>query len=384
MSTDNANGEPSLLDSQSEDAAIAENTRRQCIWFLTGQLAADEPVRHVAINREKFLIGRRPTLNLCLPCRTVSSIHAEIVNTESSLSLLDLGSTNGTFVNGRRILESILLKEDDIVQFGDVALRVRKQSAQINTRTAREDVFDQALALVHFDELMAQQNVVPYFQPIVQLSDGHTVAHEVLGRSHVDGLETPHAMFRAAARLNLEVELSRMFRWKGIQAAAAFPDTSAAIFVNTHPLELDDPALYESMKSIRKLNTTHKITLEIHERAVTNPTKMAELRAVLNDLDIRLAYDDFGAGQARLNDLCEVPPDYIKFDISLIRNIHLVSSRRQNMIATLVQMVSELEVIPLAEGIESEAESRVCTQLGFELAQGFYFGRPRPAWLSKN
>ena len=378
MSPDNAHDELSLLDSQSEDAAIAENGCQQCIWFLSGQFVPDEPVRHVAINREKFLIGRRPTLNLCLPCPTVSSIHAEIVKTESSLVLLDLGSTNGTYVNGKRILEPVSLSEDDIVQFGDVALRVLSQSAQYNTLTAREDVFDQALTLVHFDELMSQQNVVPYFQPIVQLSDGQTVGFEVLGRSHVDGLETPQAMFRAAARLNLEVELSRMFRWKGIQAAVAFPSASAGIFVNTHPLELDDPALYESMKSIRKLNTAHKITLEIHERAVTNPAKMTELRAVLNDLDIRLAYDDFGSGQARLNELFEVPPDYLKFDISLIRNIHMVSSRRQNMIASLVQVVRELEVIPLAEGVESESESSVCKQLGFEMAQGFYFGRPLP------
>ena len=384
MSTENSNSELLSSDNQLDGTSVAETIYRQCIWFLSGQFTPDESVRHVAINREKFLIGRRTTLDLCLPCRTVSSVHAEVGEVESSLFLRDLGSTNGTFVNGKRILEPVLLNENDIVQFGDVAVRVLKQMAVAKSRTASEDVFDHALALVHFDELMAQENIVPYFQPIVQFSDSQIVAYEVLGRSHVDGLETPHAMFRAAARLNVQVELRRMFRWKGIQAAASFLSESAGIFVNTHPLELDDPALRESMESIRKLNATHRITLEIHERAVTNVARMAELRALLNDLDIGLAYDDFGAGQARLNELFEVPPDYIKFDISLIRDIHLVSARRQNMIASLVRMVQELEVIPLAEGVESEGECSACSQLGFEMAQGFYYGRPLPAWLAKD
>ena len=51
----------------------------------------------------------------------------------------------------------------------------------------------------------------------------------------------------------------------------------------------------------------------------------------------------------------------------------------QQMIATLVQMARDLGIVPLAEGIETQAESETCLQLNFELAQGFYHGRPAPA-----
>ena len=105
---------------------------------------------------------------------------------------------------------------------------------------------------------------------------------------------------------------------------------------------------------------------------------MHRLRDALRDMDISLAYDDFGAGQARLLELTEVPPDYVKFDINLIRNIHLGNAGRQQTLQTLVRMVRELGIATLAEGIECAEEVEVCRQIGFDYAQGYYFGRPAP------
>ncbi|MFN7291976.1 MAG: EAL domain-containing protein, partial [Pirellula sp.] len=51
---------------------------------------------------------------------------------------------------------------------------------------------------------------------------------------------------------------------------------------------------------------------------------------------------------------------------------------RVNLIRSIVQIVLDLNVVPLAEGIETEAEAKVCLELGFQLAQGYYFGRPSP------
>lgn len=257
----------------SASAPARDGTMTQCVWFLSGQMVPGEPLRHVPINCSPFRIGRRPTLNLCLPCNAVSSVHAEIVNTGGQLELRDLGSTNGTFVNGTRVLEPVPLRSDDIVQIADVVLRVQKESSVSSSQTVCADVYDKAFALVQFDRLMVEQSVVPHYQPIVTLDDAQVVAYEVLGRSRILGLETPAAMFGAAARLNLEIELSRMFRWKGIQASTTFPKPPH-LFVNTHPLELEGEGLYESMRAIRELTSTQEITLEIHEAAVTSPERM--------------------------------------------------------------------------------------------------------------
>ena len=62
----------------------------------------------------------------------------------------------------------------------------------------------------------------------------------------------------------------------------------------------------------------------------------------------------------------------------MIQDIHKGSSQRQQMLAHLVQLVAELGIVPLAEGIECEEEGSVCRELGFVLAQGFCYGKPAP------
>jgi EAL domain-containing protein (putative c-di-GMP-specific phosphodiesterase class I) len=104
---------------------------------------------------------------------------------------------------------------------------------------------------------------------------------------------------------------------------------------------------------------------------------LKEVRAALKSLDIGLAFDDFGSGQTRLAELAVVHPDYIKFDISLIRSID-AHPERQEMVATLVRMVKRLGLIALAEGVETKEECAACVEIGFDLAQGYYFGRPAP------
>jgi len=347
-------------------------------WFLVGKLDERGPVCHVPINTSPFSIGRRPDCALCLPYQTISGTHAEIVVNGDRLNLHDRDSTNGTYLNGQVVRQPAVLKQDDLIQFADVALRVQYQGAKNYAQTRQHDVYDQALALVQFDKLMSESCVTPHYQPIVKTNSQEVVGYEVLGRSRLYGVETPGAMFKAAAKLNLEVQLSQMLRWEGIQQSDAFA-TPPHLFVNTHPSELQEPGLIESIASVREVNPTQPLTLEIHEAAVSDGHAMAELRDALNDLNVRLAYDDFGSGQARLAELVEVRPDYMKFDISLIRDIHVASAKHQQMVASLVNMVRELDVLPLAEGIECEAESDTCVQLGFELGQGFFYGKPAPA-----
>ena len=118
---------------------------------------------------------------------------------------------------------------------------------------------------------------------------------------------------------------------------------------------------------------------------MTDPVQMRELHGQLRALDMKLAYDDFGAGQARLVELIDVPPDYLKFDRKLIQDIHAASAQRQQMLGTLVRMVRDLGIAPLAEGVETEEEASTCGQLGFTLAQGYLYGRPEGpnSWRGK-
>jgi len=77
-----------------------------------------------------------------------------------------MGSTNGTYVNGNRAKEPVVLAEDDLVQFANLPFRVRVQSTEETPHTVRESAGDRSLALVLFDKLMSERAVTPFVQPI--------------------------------------------------------------------------------------------------------------------------------------------------------------------------------------------------------------------------
>ncbi len=356
---------------------VADKDVTKSIWFLVGQVDESGPNRCIPIHSSPYLIGRRADLGLCLPRRTISTVHAELSFKGQDVFVQDLNSTNGTYVNGRRISAPTQLHEEDLLQIADVPFRLRRQAANQQGRTVSEDVVDHALALVQFDKLMRDRAVVPYFQSIVELENQRPIGYEVLGRSNLFGLESPYAMFQAASRLDLELELSRMLRWEGVRVGSTV-GALKHLFVNTHPMELSKPGLIDSLEAVRKIDESLALTLEIHEAAISNLTEMRELRARLAELKIGLAFDDFGAGQARLVELVEVRPDYLKFDMRMIRDIDQ-STQRQQMLASLVKMTSELGCLTLAEGIETLGEHDACQELGFKLAQGFLYGKPAPS-----
>jgi EAL domain-containing protein (putative c-di-GMP-specific phosphodiesterase class I) len=347
----------------------------EATWLLSGQLTADQPVRSTRVEGSPYLVGRHSKSALTIPSPTVSNVHAELRIEDGSLYVKDLGSTNGTFINGERIEGEFPLASGDLLQFAEVVFRVGLDEGRYDARTLAGDSSDRALALIQFDKLMSERAVVPHFQPIVAMNGVSVEGYEILGRSRLFGLTTPHSMFSAAAVLDLESELSRMMRNEGMECARTLPGRPL-LFANTHPAELQEDGVLEfSLRELRAGAPTARMVLEIHEAAVTCVRQMRELRAVLNELNIGLAYDDFGAGQARLVELGEVPPDYLKFDIELIHEIDRASPERQRMLASLVAIVKDLGIASLAEGVETEAEHEACRQMGFDFGQGFLYGK---------
>src|SRR5262245_31509999 len=252
-------------------------------WCLVASGQSQAPGR-VRVHTTPFSIGRRPGMHLTLSCTSVSSRHAELIAGGESLWVRDLRSTNGTYVNGNPIQSATEVKEGDYLQFAKVVFRVNREAYLSNSRTSLGASCDEALAMIQFDKLVSQRNVVPYFQPIVRVSDGSRVGFEVLARSRLFGLQNPSAMFSAASLLESEGVLSRLCRTEAVLAAAKLVNPQM-LFLNTHPRELADPArLIRSLHDLRTEFPQQTIALEIHEGAVTDGHTMLELRAVLDAL----------------------------------------------------------------------------------------------------
>lgn len=353
------------------------------LWYLEGFAPEGREMLRTPVRPLPFRIGRRPQLELSLKAASVSQEHAEIFARDGCLWVRDLGSTNGTFLNRSRLTDSSRLREGDILHFADQEFRLipgALAGADLGTLQLQKIQLPRRLlgSARELLRLIDEGAFQVLFQPIVELATGERVGYETLGRGASPELpEHPGELFALAASVGLEHEVSRAFRRAAMEACRSLPP-GTAVFLNTHPGELAEPeALLDSLRPLEiREPGGPSVVLEIHEAAVTDPRRMQELRQALRELGVGLAYDDFGAGRARLLELIDVPPDYLKFDISLVRDLDRAASGRRRMISTLVGMARELRITSVAEGVERPEEAQAAREIGFDLAQGYLFGRP--------
>jgi EAL domain-containing protein (putative c-di-GMP-specific phosphodiesterase class I) len=334
-----------------------------------------------------FRVGRLPGLALSLASESVSKEHAELFRRGDALHVRDLGSKNGTFVNSERVGEAPL-REGDILHFAQVEFRVGWQEIDEADEHALEpstvSLSEMKLPQQFVDgarelrELLRDRQVTSLFQPIISLPSGTLAGYEALGRGRHPRLpEAPAELFKIAAGVGAEAELSQVFREKAVElvgAKARFP----ALFLNVHPSELERPGLVPAVVEARTRAPQLRMTLEVHEGALADLESVDRLRTQLGRSGVGIAYDGFGAGQARLLELAEVPPHYLKFDMRFVQGIDAAPAARQRLLTSLVSVARDLLVYTVAGGVETAKEADVCMRIGFTHAQGFFFGRPRP------
>ena len=344
----------------------------------------------VPIDPAPFTIGRDKNCNLKLNSRNVSRRHAQINISGNMAWVRDLGSTNGTFLNRKPVTEAEIITSGDIISVGGNSFCIRKLEHAHAAAGEKTDslLFDSSDNLPNnissfekdFRKMMKSRSVTPHFQPIFNLNDKSVIGYEILGRisKKYKLPSNPVELFNIALSLDLETDLSSLFREEGIKSGSKIPGYPN-LFINTHPIELSRMGKLErSLEKIRLFSPSGTIVLEISEKAIADSNEMKRLRELLRSLKIGLAYDDFGVGQARLIELAEFPPDFLKFDISIIRNIHLAPKRLHKLVDTFLGMSRDFGISTIAEGVECGEEGETCRQLGFEYVQGNFYGTPVP------
>jgi EAL domain-containing protein (putative c-di-GMP-specific phosphodiesterase class I) len=360
-------------------------------WFLEAVAADGSHVRH-EVDRFPFHIGRDVGNELAIAALGLSRRHAELTAAPTgALLLTDLGSTNGTFVNHQRLQGPGLLAVNDVIHFGNAEFRLGHRDASDASQTLPPEGERTMIVPAgqrrsghfvpqerQFMEFLSGKGLDAAAQPIVESAGGRVFAWELLGRgSHPDLPASPMRLFDLAAQLDREAELSEAFREHGVRALTPRL-AGGTLFVNTHPKETFQEHFLQALGSLSRTPQSPRLVVEVHETAVMEVDRMRELAARLREMGVRFAYDDFGAGQARLNELGEVPAHFVKFDMGLIRGIHEASERKQRVVGDLVRLVLDLGSVALAEGVELDAEAQICRQMGFQLIQGYLTGRPMP------
>jgi EAL domain-containing protein (putative c-di-GMP-specific phosphodiesterase class I) len=355
--------------------------------YLERYPEAGGPAERIPLSKLPFTIGRSETADHTVYSGKVSKEHARVEVTDGKYTIRDLDSTNGTFINGQRA-STQALEDGDIVHVAHVEFCFRHARRSARAPGSGDELVeqtqfmeaDQPHSVIRgtelLRELIATEAVDMVFQPIVDLRTRSAVAYEALARgTHPELSTNPGSLLALAEQCDLVVDLSRMFAKQAVKSSVRLP-RGVKVFVNMHPQELAHPDLLEALTELTALaSPDHPVVLEIAEASVTDVSAMGRNKEVFTSLGLQFAYDDFGAGQARLIELTDIPPDYLKFDKVMIEGIE-AAAPRQEMVGALLRVVRRLGVRVIAEGVETELVAAICQRLGCDLGQGFLFGRP--------
>jgi len=233
------------------------------------------------------------------------------------------------------------------------------------------------------DRALRERAFTFHYQPIVDMGRRQIFAHEALCRGTLDALRFPDVIFTTAERTRRIWELGRVLR-DLIAAGLDQPCTQGAsdddeeqlMFINVHPLDIDDPQFLEQSLNGALRRHAGRVVFELTERAaIRDYRRVKDFFATLRQQGYRLAIDDLGSGYAGLTSLAELEPEFIKFDMALIRDLHL-HPIKQRLIERMHDFAREIGALTISEGVEIAEERDALLDAGCNFMQGFYFARP--------
>jgi EAL domain-containing protein (putative c-di-GMP-specific phosphodiesterase class I) len=248
------------------------------------------------------------------------------------------------------------LKREFVEEFGSGVFRV-------GDRAGVETALDRALSSLW----MA-------YQPIVHAGSHETFACEALMRSEERALPNPGAVLEAATRTSRLHQVGRTVRRLVASDIARDDPANILLFVNLHTEDLQDPELASPDSPLARY--APRVVLEVTERASLGRIRdVPEHITRLRELGYQIALDDLGAGYAGLSSFTQLEPDFVKLDMSLVRDVH-ESAIKRRLIRAMVELSHDMGKLVIAEGVETPAEQTTLEALGCDLLQGYLFARP--------
>lgn len=231
-------------------------------------------------------------------------------------------------------------------------------------------------------DIIRNKKLKAYFQPIVYISRKLIIGVEGLVRGTVDNsdqLISPLALFDAAEKENLTLELDRVCREKVIEAYSRIfgHDNEKLLFLNIEAsiIEKVEGSNYLINQVKKHGINPENIVIEVNETKTKNVSALERFINNYRQLGFLIALDDIGSGFSNLDRISMAKPNIIKADMSLIRGIQK-DFYKQEVFKALVSLASKIGAIVVAEGVESEEESIQVIKLGAQMIQGYYFSKP--------
>lgn len=289
---------------------------------------------------------------------------------------------------------------EDYLRAADTAMHTAKTSVksgfrlfdvsmQVNTQQRLELETD-------LQQAICAGQLMLHYQPILSLATGQVSGFEALVRwQHPEkGFISPGKFIPIAEETGLIVQLGEWVLREACQQMKQLveqvPHNKLTVNVNLSGLQLEAPNLLKMIEQTLeeaglgcdrlKLEITESVLMEDAERAIA-------LLKTIKSKNIRVCMDDFGTGYSSLGYLRELPIDVLKIDRSFVNGVE-VDSKSYDIFQSVMQLAKAMELVVVAEGVETAEQATTLRKLGCDLGQGYYFARPMNfpavlAWTQK-
>lgn len=226
--------------------------------------------------------------------------------------------------------------------------------------------------------VLEEDELTLYYQPQYD-SKGHLAGAEALVRwQHgAMGLLSPDAFLEIAEEAGLMRDIGRWILDHALSEMRDFTGRGCELAVNISPSMLRDGRLGDIVgAALQKSGTApENLVLEVTESIlIPNLDTAVDVLSGLRQEGVKVALDDFGTGFSSLAYLKDLPIDHVKIDRKFVSGI-AKGSRAETLLATIVKMAKALDLLIIAEGVETEEELTVLKSMKIDCFQGFYFSR---------
>jgi diguanylate cyclase (GGDEF)-like protein len=277
-----------------------------------------------------------------------------------------------------------LLRDADVAMYR--AKELGKGGCEPFDRAMRDALQDRLLAEQDLRRGIAADELLVYYQPLVDLRDGRLVGAEALVRWRRPNGEimAPGSFIALAEETGLIRSIGDFVTQTACEQLARWDPTLLAdqrapmLHVNLSARQLIDPGLVGRIaRSLSSVDANpSQLCLELTETAflVDEATSLERLKA-LKSLGVSLCVDDFGTGYSSLSHLTKFPIDVVKIDKSFTEGLGL-RSRDTAVVESVIALGRALGMVVVAEGVETQSQADLLRDLGCPQAQGYLFGKP--------
>jgi diguanylate cyclase (GGDEF)-like protein/PAS domain S-box-containing protein len=279
---------------------------------------------------------------------------------------------------------------EGIIRDADAAMYHAKENGKAQYKIFDKTLHKKALHLLEREtdlrKAIHTNEFENHYQPIVDLRTSSLVGFESLIRwNHPQlGLIYPGSFISIAEETGLIVPITQLIAQQACEDLCHWQEQlkdqlKLTLNINISSKHFLSPTLLEDIKEI--LNTTgmppEQLKLEITETALMADADEA-IRLVhrLKDLGLKLVIDDFGTGYSSLSYLQRLPIDTLKVDRSFVSRIKNEPDGNRNIVEAIISLAHRLEMLVVAEGVETEEQLAILLEMQCQFGQGYLFSKP--------